>query len=128
MYDHTKCLAHASGFAAQTVGECAPGSGLKQGRGQAPEDGERKKLQEGRGGPGIKGEPEVVGNTQEGRSQGLEGRKPQRLLVEGHRVGTASPGAERSSEGVSESAAPFLNSYHGCENLLLAFHNENLDL
>ena len=62
------------------------------------------------------------------QSQGLEGRKPQRLLVEGHRVGTASPGAERSNEGVSERAAPFLNSYHGCENLLLAFHNENLDL
>ena len=62
------------------------------------------------------------------QSQGLEGRKPQRLLVEGHRVGTASPGAERSNEGVSERAAPFLNSYHGCENLLLALHNENLDL
>jgi hypothetical protein len=56
------------------------------------------------------------------------GRKPQRLLVEGHRVGTAHSGPERSNEGVSERAAPFLNSYHGREDFLLVFHNENIDL
>ena len=50
-------------------------------------------------------------------SKGLEGRKPQRLLIEGYRVGTAHFGAKRANKGVSERAAPFFNSYHGREEL-----------
>jgi hypothetical protein len=61
-------------------------------------------------------------------SKGLEGRKPQRLLVEGYRVGTAHFGAKRANKGVSERAAPFFNSYHGREDLLLAFHNQDIHL
>jgi hypothetical protein len=61
-------------------------------------------------------------------SKGLEGRKPQRLLIEGYRVGTSHFSAKRANKGVSERAAPFFNSYHGREDLLLAFHNQDIHL
>jgi hypothetical protein len=66
--------------------------------------------------------------TQRAKSNRPEGRNPERLLIEGHRVRTPYLGAERSNERISERAKPFLKSDHGREDLLLAFENENIDL